>query len=147
MATLNILRSERPGARVILGGDINDMKLDLLQSLDPTLRQTVSGVTNKNQAKTLDVLIMDCQDLYQKPSILPPMTVDSGKTGVDSDHNGVEALPRTNLAPEGSSLREEVRVQPFPESGLSEFGVSLTAEDWDLLQEGHMSSTEMVQLF
>ena len=105
------------------------------------------GFTNKNQDKTLDVLIMDCQDLYQKPSILPPMTVDSGKTGVDSDHNGVEALPRTNLASEGISLREEVRVQPFPESGLAEFGVRLMAEDWGMLQEREGDSIEMVQLF
>ena len=72
---------------------------------DPTLKQIVRGVTNKNQDKTLDVIIMDCQNLYQKPSILPPMTVDSGKVGKDSDHNGVEALSRTNLAPEGSTMR------------------------------------------
>ena len=100
-----MLRSQHPGARVILGADINDMKLDLLLALDPTLKQIVRGVTNKNQDKTLDVIIMDCQNLYQKPSILPPMTVDSGKVGKDSDHNGVEALSRTNLAPEGSTMR------------------------------------------
>ena len=98
-----MLRSEHPGAKVILGADINDMKLDMLLSLDPTMKQIVRGVTNKKQDKTLDVFVMDCQDLYQKPSILPPMTVDEDKVGVDSDHNGVEVLPRNNLVPEGSN--------------------------------------------
>ena len=110
------------------------------------MKQIVRGVTNKNQDKTLDVIIMDCQNLYQEPSILPPMTVDSGKVGKDSDHNGVEALPRTNLAPEGSRMREEVRVQPFPDSGLAQFGCALLLEDWSIL-EGEQTSTSMVALF
>ena len=38
------------------------MKLSLLQSLDPILTQTVRGFTNNY--KTLDVFIMDCEDLY-----------------------------------------------------------------------------------
>ena len=145
-ATLGTLRSEHPGARVILGGDINDMRLGLLQSLDPTLKQVVNGFTNKNQDKTLDVLLMDCADIYQQPTILRPMTVDEGKTGVDSDHMGVEALPRTNLSSKGSRLREEVRVQPFPESSLAKFGITLLAEDWGIL-EGAVDSSDMVDKF
>ena len=146
VATISLLRSQHPGARVILGADINEMKLDVLLALDPTLKQIVRGVTNKNQDKTLDVFVMDCQDLYQRPTILPPMTVDEGKVGKDSDYNGVEALPRTNLAPEGNSMREEVRVQPFPDSGMAEFGCTLLQEDWSML-EGEETSTSMVNIF
>ena len=146
VVTVNNLRSQHPGARVILGADINDMKLGLLQSLDPTLTQTVRGFTNKHKDKTLDVLIMDCQELFQEPVIIPPMTVDEGKIGKDSDHSGVEARPRNNLAPEGSRMREKVVVQPFPESGMAEFGVKLMEEDWcSLEREG--SSTDMVTQF
>ena len=47
VANIGMLRSEDPGARVILGANVNDMKLDLLLSLDPTMRQIVRGVTNK----------------------------------------------------------------------------------------------------
>ena len=90
---------------------------------------------------------MDCQDLYQKPSILRPMTFDEGKVWVDSDHNGAEALPRTNLALEGGSVMEEVRVQPFPESGLAKFGCMLLQEDWSILKEGEPTSINMVQQF
>ena len=145
-ATLGTLRTEHPGARVILGGDVNDMRLGLLLSLDPTLRQVVQGFTNKNHDKTLDVLLMDCADIYQQPSILPPMTVDKGKVGKDSDHMGVEALPRTNLASKGSQMRREVHVQPFPESGLAQFGLTLLSEDWGGL-EGAVDSADMVDRF
>ena len=145
-ATLGTLRSEHPGARVILGGDINDMRLGLLLSLDPTLKQIVNGFTNKNQDKTLDVLLMGCADIYQQPTILCPMTVDEGKKGVDSDHKGVEAVPRTNLAPKGGQLRKEVRVQPFPESGLAKFGLTLLKEDWGILI-GTVDSSDMVDKF
>ena len=48
VVTLNSLRAQHPGAKVILGADINDMRLSVLQSLDPTLKQTVRGFTNKN---------------------------------------------------------------------------------------------------
>ena len=145
-ATIGTLRTLHPGSRVILGGDVNDMKLGLLQALDPTLKQTVKGFTNKNQDKTLDVFLMDCQDLYQEPEILPPMSVDLGKVGKDSDHNGVEAQPRCNLIPGGSSLRQQITVQPFPESGLFKFGSELAEEDWSELLRTK-SITEMVEAF
>ena len=146
VATINNLRSDHPGARVILGADINNMNLGLLMSLDPTMRQTVRGFTNKNQDKTLDVLIMDCQDLYQEPVIVPPMTVDEGKVGKNSDHNGVECVPRSNAAMEGARMRQKATVQPFPESGLAEFGCKLMEENWAKMEEMEDSSA-MVDYF
>ena len=59
---------------------------------------------------------------------------------------GVEALPRTNLAPKGSQLREEVRVQPFPQSSLAKFGLTLLKEDWGILN-GAVDSSDMVDKF
>ena len=144
--TINSLRSEHPGARVIFEADIDNMKLGLLHSLDPTLKQTLRGFTNKNQDKSVDVFLMDCPDLYQEPSILPQMTVDVGKQGKDSDHNGVEALPQSNLAPTGSSFREKITVHPFPEFGLAQFECKLRDKDWSkLLME--RSPTDMVAKF
>ena len=90
---------------------------------------------------------MDCQELYQKPSILPPMTVDEGKVGVDSDHQGVEVLPRSNLATKGSNVREEFTVQPFTESGMAEFGYSLISEDWRMLEDSAASTSDIVSRF
>ena len=73
------------------------------------------------------------------------MTVDLGKTGVDSDHQGVEALPRTNLASKGSMLREKMTVQPFPEAGMAEFGLCLLKEKWEMLQDSDATSSELVR--
>ena len=128
--TLCQLRAEHPGSAVILGADINDMSLDLLFSLDPTLKQLVNFYTNKKDDKTLDVIITDCHRLLQEPTRLPPLQVDEGRQGVDSDHKGVEVLPRAVAASQGSAVRRRVEVRPFPESGLAMFGLTLQEEDW-----------------
>ena len=144
--TLCQLRAEHPDSAVILGADINDMTLDLLFSLDPTLRQIVNFNTNKNDDKTLDVIITDCQRLMQEPTRLAPLQVDEGKRGVDSDHKGVEVLPRAVSASQGPTLRQRIVVQPFPESGLARFGVILQKKDWGELEDT-LSSTQMVDRF
>ena len=145
--TLCQLRSEHPDSGVILGADINDMSLDLLFSLDPTLRQIVNFYTNKNDDKTLDVIITDCHRLLQEPTRLPPLQVDEGRQGADSDHKGVEVLPRAVTATQGSEIRRRVEVRPFPESGLAMFGLTLQEEDWTELEEDNLTSTEMVDKF
>ena len=60
--TIGNLRSDHAGSRVILAGDRNDMEIDLLCRLDPTLRQLVRGFTNKD--KVLDVIYTDCPNLF-----------------------------------------------------------------------------------
>jgi hypothetical protein len=146
VVTLGQVRTVHQGSRVIVAGDRNDMAIDLITTLDPTLKQVVRGYTNKLKTKLLDVVYTDCQDLLQEPSILPPMQVDEGKVGKDSDHCGVELLPRTNLAPAGRTVREKVTVRPYPESKLIDFGFLLVNESWNNLKD-NMSSTEMVDSF
>ena len=146
VSTIGRLRTEHPGCRVILAGDRNDLKINLISTLDPTLKQVVKGFTNKLKTKVLDVVYTDCHDLLQEATILPPMQVDIDKTGKDSDHAGVQLLPRTNLVPEGSKLRETIEVQPFPESGVMNFGFTLLAADWSSLEDD-ISATEIVDRF
>jgi len=146
VSTIGRLRTEHQGCRVILAGDRNDLRIDLLPSLDPTLRQLVRGATNKLKTKVLDVVYTDCYNLLQEPVILPPMQVDEGEQGKDSDHSGVEILPRTNMAPEGGAIREKIKVQPFPESRIVDFGFCLMDEDWRSLDDD-LTSTEMVDKF
>ena len=140
---INQLRMEHPGSKVIIGADINDMKINTLINLDPTLKQIVQGFTNKNGDKTLDVILTDCHELMQEPTILPPLQVDNGKAGVDSDHKGVQVLPRTNLASQRTQLRQKITVRPFPESQRANFSVHLQEERWTSIHSG-LSSTEMV---
>ena len=145
-ASVAQLRAEHPCAGLIMAADINDLKLPALLAYDPLLKQIVRGHTNKKQDKTLDCFITDMHSLLQEPTIIPPMQVDSGKKGKDSDHFGVECLPRNNLESQGSKMRQKLEVQPFPESGLVKFGFSLVEETWDML-EASMSSSSMVSIF
>ena len=142
VTTLGLLRTEHPGCRVLMAGDKNDMKMGLISSLDPTLKQLVQKNTTKNKTKVLDVFYTDCADLLQEPEIVPQMKVDEGKVGKDSDHYGVQVLPRTNLAPQGPTRRERITVQRFPESRLEAFGYTeLAQEDWSRLKDSRTTTT------
>ena len=140
VATIGQLRHEHRGSKVVVAGDHNDLGIDLISSLDPTLRQIVRENTNKLKTKVLDVIYTDFEDLMQEATILPQMQVDTGKQGKDSDHYGVEVLPRTNLAPLAGTLRQKIKVQPFPESKIVDFGFHLVDVNWRNL-EGNMSPT------
>jgi hypothetical protein len=146
VTTIGQLRHEHRGSKVVVAGDRNDMAINLISSLDPTLRQVVRENTNKLKTKVLDVIYTDFQDLMQEATILPQMQVDMGKQGKDSDHYGVEVLPRTNLAPKAGALREKIKVQRFPESKIVDFGFHLVDESWSNLKE-NMSTTDLVDIF
>ena len=75
-----------------------------------------------------------------------PSSLNEGKEGKDSDHAGVEMLPRNNMDREGGAVREKVKVRPFPDSGVKNFGFCLMEEDWSALEDD-MSSADMVDTF
>ena len=54
--TVGRLRVEHPGSRVLMAGDRNDLKVETITFLDPTLKQLVKGFTNKKGDKVLDVI-------------------------------------------------------------------------------------------
>jgi hypothetical protein len=95
----------------------------------------VKGYTNKKGDKTLDVILTDSHDVLQEPSILPPLQVDEDKNGKDSDHKGVQCLPRTNSAPLGGPVRQKVTVRRFPESKIVEFGLALVDRSWEEIED------------
>ena len=146
MSTVNRLRGEHLGSRVIMAGDRNDLKVEVITSLDPTLKQLVKGYTNKKGDKILDVILTDSHDILQEPSILPPLQVDEGKEGKDSDHKGVQCLPRTNCAPLGGAVRQKITVRRFPESKIVEFGLTLVDKSWEEIED-NMDVTNMVDVF
>ena len=113
VASLGRLRVEHPGSRVLMAGDRNDLRVEAITSLDPTLKQLVRDFTNKKGDKILDVILTDCHDILQEPTILPPLQVDEDKEGKDSDHKGVQCLPMTSLSPQGVAVREKIWVRRF----------------------------------
>ena len=140
-------RTQYPGCGFIICGDRNDLKINQLLSIDPALRQIVNFSTNKNQDKTLDVVVTDLYSSFQEPRRLPAIQVDQGRQGVPSDHWGVEVLPRTNSSTtKARPAKKTFTVQRMPESLVKEFGPVLAQEDWSCLEDGR-SPDEMVKLF
>jgi hypothetical protein len=144
--TVGRLRGEHPGSRVIVAGDRNDLAVEVITNMDPTLKQLVKDYTNKKGDKVLDVILTDSHNIMQEPTILPPLQVDDDKTGKDSDHKGVQCLPRSNIAPHGGPVRTRISVQRFPESKIAQFGIVLGREDWSELGD-NMNVNELVDSF
>ena len=108
------LRTQYSGCGIILCGDRNDLKLEQIQSVDPALRQVVTFCTNKNQDKTLDIVMTDLSMGYQEPTKIEAIKIDEGKEGVPSDHWGVDMKPRSNCTTSKAKVkRESFRVQPI----------------------------------
>ena len=147
---MNRLRVEHPGSKVIMAGDRNNLKVEAITSLDPSMRQLVKDYTNKKGDKTLDVILKDSHYVLQEPSILTPLQVDEDKDGKDSDHKGVQCLPRTNSAPLGGPVRQNVTYihtyRRFPESKIVEFGLALVDRSWEEIED-NKDVTNMVEIF
>ena len=141
------LRTQYSGCGIILCGDRNDLKMEQIQSADPALRQVVTFCTNKNQDKTLDIVMTDLFSGYQEPTKIEAIKIDDAKEGVPSDHWGVEMKPRSNCSTSKvKAKKESFEVQPMPESLVAEFGQRLMEEKWSCI-EGDLKVTDMVESF
>ena len=95
--TLQTLRSIFPSAGVLISGDRNDLSIQRLLCVDPSLRQIVHKSTRG--PNILTVVLTDLQAYYEEPFIVPPIQVDDPSKGVPSDHNGVVVVPRKHAIP------------------------------------------------
>ena len=77
-----------------MGGDFNRVSVaDILDSYG-AMHQILSLPTRK--AAALEVILTDLHTQYHPPTTLPPLEVDSGKVGQNSDHNVVVFAPKYN---------------------------------------------------
>ena len=140
--TYHHLKSTRfPSAFFALGGDINDLKVELLLDISPMFRQTVSLPTRGD--KVLSVLVTDLWNFYQTPEILPALQPDVRGVGKPSDHNVPFARRYTDrrvLRKKNYSLKV---IRPFPDSGICEFGQWIVQEDFSKVSSASTTS-EMV---
>ena len=93
--TIHILRARYDNdIHFLLGGDFNRVDIsDILDSYG-ALKQLIS-VSTRNSA-TLEIILSDLHTLFHPPTTLPPLQVDEGKAGKDSDHNVVVFAPKSN---------------------------------------------------
>ena len=144
VSTTHALLAKYPRAAVILGADKNDLPLSpLLQAL-PKFRQTVTRATHGN--KTIDVLIMNCSDMYGVPEVGDPVLPDDPRQAKPSDHRVPVARPLATAARPVCNEYTEKTYRPLPDSAVREFLAWIHTEGWGELAT-HSSPTEQVEVF
>ena len=113
----------------LCGGDFNRVDIsDILDSYG-ALKQLIS-VSTRHSA-TLEILLSDLHTLFHPPTTLPPLQVDEGKVGKDSDHNVVVFAPKSNIQYHRTQFKKIVFTRPLPESGIFKFERDLIQYPWD----------------
>ena len=119
------------GLHFCLAGDTNDLKLDSILSLSPSLVQIVKTWTRLDPPAILDPVIMTLSNLYQEPVCLEPLDADQDKHGKKSDHRIVIAKPINMFDNKCSRQTREVKIRPFPQSGILKMKNWLIDYQWD----------------
>ena len=119
--TLQSLKTTYPNAPVIISGDRNDLGIDRLLSIDPSLKQMVDKPTRGQNLLTL--FITDYETCFELPCIVPPIEVDDPKKGgVPSDHKGVIVAPLSNNGQQVNRQRVTRIIRPVTDSALRNIG-------------------------
>ena len=78
----------------------------------------------------LELILTDLATLFHAPSSLPPLEVDEGKKGSNSDHNVIVFPPSTNTQFKTERQVSVVRHRPLPPSSVREFGQAFVHHPW-----------------
>jgi len=84
VTTTHALLAKYPNAAVILAGDKNDLPLSPLLQCLPKFVQIVNQPTLGG--KIIDVIIMNCAQMYSVPKMSPPLLPDDPQHAAPSDH-------------------------------------------------------------
>ena len=134
------------GLHFVLAGDTNDLNLDTILSLSPSLVQIVQGWTRMDPPAMLDPIIMTLSHLYQEPLCLDPLDADPDKHGKRSDHRIVISKPINIVENKCSRQTRKIKVRPFPQSGFTKFKEWLIDETWEPVYKAE-SAHEKARLF
>ena len=128
--TIHLLRSKYNNeVHFLCGGDVNRLNITSILDAYGALKQCVTVPTRKTAI--LEVVLSDLSNLYHPPTTLPPLQVDSDKTGSDSDHNIVVFAPQLNTQYRVARKKKSVKVRPLPESDILKFEKELIECDWE----------------
>ena len=128
----------------LIGGDFNHLNIsDILQCYG-SLQQVVSIPTRKRSQ--LEILLTDLHSYYHPPTTLPPLQVDVGKTGKDSDHDIVLFAPRSNLQYKIDRKIKTIKTRPTPLSQIVKFEQDLANYPWNDVLE-NKTCNEQANIF
>ena len=114
----------------ILAGDTNELRLDPILNLHPSLKSVVTKSTRDASQKILDNIITDLHMYYKTPDCLAPLDADEGSKGVPSDHNIVVMEPISAIENKPARITREIVVRPMKQSGIDLFGMWLKNHSW-----------------
>ena len=144
VSTTHALLAKYPRAAVILGADKNSLPLaPLLQAL-PRFKQIVTQPTHGD--KIIDVIIMNCADMYAVVEVGDPVLPDNPRQAKPSDHKVPVARPLATASRPVSNEYTVKTYRPLPESAVREFLAWIHAEQWGELAI-HSSPSEQVDVF
>ena len=134
------------GLHFVIAGDTNDLKLDSILSLSPSLVQIVHDFTRLDPPAILDPIIMTLSHLYQQPLCLDPLDADPDKNGVKSDHRIVISKPISIVNNKCARQTRNIKVRPFPQSGILKFKEWLIGQTWEAVF-GAKSAHDKAEIF
>ena len=124
-----------------ISGDFNKVPIGDILSANGAIKQVISVPTRKSA--TLEVILTDLATFFHPPTSLPPLEVDQGKKGSDSDHNVVVFAPRSNNHFKKERQFTVIKHRPLPSSRIQEFGQELVPHPWlEVLEceDGHQKA-------
>ena len=101
---------------------------DMLDSYG-ALQQVVTESTRKDEI--LDVIITDLHTLYHAPICVPPLQVDEGRVGKDSDHNVVIFPPIPSFNKSTKRDYKIIKTRPISVSQISKIGNVIGRYPWN----------------
>ena len=138
------------GLHFILAGDTNELKLDSILALSPSLVQVVQKPTRidpiTGSQKILDPIIMTLSTYYQEPQTLAPLDPDPDKDGKPADHKIVIQKPISKINNKNARITREIQVRPMPQSGIDCFKNWLIDQNWKQIFEA-VSAHEKAAIF
>lgn len=123
------------GLHWIIAGDYNELKIQRILDMSPSLKQVVTEPTRFNPPAILDQIITSLSYFYQAPEIQPPLDHDPEKNGKPSDHRIVFFKPISTINNHTARTTQEITYRPLKENGMQQM------QDWmnkgGLLKQTH----------
>ena len=108
----------KKGLHWLICGDTNELKLDPILQLSPSLKQVVQNPTRLDPPRILDPIITTLSDFYQLPECLAPLDADPESNGKPSDHLMVVMEPISQLNNKPARTKKSFTYRPFTEDML-----------------------------
>ena len=126
--TIHLIRAQHDNrVNFLIGGDLNQLKIDRILDAYGPLKQLITFGTRKSAI--LEKIITDLHTLYQPPQCLAPLQVDDDKSGVDSDHN-IAILAPIMISDNRKYLKRSVKTRPLQQTGIDQFTEFISNYTW-----------------